>query len=137
MSRLRFGVAVVAGVLLAACSPIPRPGSWHTAGSFTGLAFVSDIFRLSGGRVLVLGAGSGAIYDMEAGVWRRIADPPRPHDGGTATLLSDGRVLVAGGNQEGGPGDEADIFQPDANHWASVGKMSVGRSQDTAVLLKD
>ena len=137
MKWLRCGMAVLAGVLLAACSPIPRPGSWQMAGTFSGLAFVSDIFALPGGRVLVLGAGSGAIFDVNSGNSRRIPDPPRAHEGGTATLLSNGSVLVAGGNQEGGPGDEADVFLPDASRWVSAGKMSVGRSQHAAVRLRD
>jgi N-acetylneuraminic acid mutarotase len=70
----------------------------------------------------------------------------------TATLLSDGKVLVTGGYGPGGwfsgisggawngELDSAVIFNPAANTWAAAGatgKMSAGRSSHTATLLND
>lgn len=54
----------------------------------------------------------------------------------TATLLPDGRVLVAGGFA----GDEnslasAEIFNPKTNEFSSAGKMNVARSSHSATLL--
>ncbi len=57
--------------------------------------------------------------------------------GHTATLLSNGRVLVAGGNNSGGVLNGAEIYNPVTGMWISVGPMVAGRSRHTAVLLSN
>ena len=52
----------------------------------------------------------------------------------TATLLSDGKVLVAGGNP-GGPTPTAELFDPGTETFAPTGSMSVARAGHTATLL--
>src|SRR5262245_43787492 len=52
----------------------------------------------------------------------------------TATLLSDGRVLVAGG-YDGDPVAGAQLYDPTANRWSSAGSMNVGRHGHGAVRL--
>jgi N-acetylneuraminic acid mutarotase/plastocyanin len=59
----------------------------------------------------------------------------------TGTLLSDGRVLVAGG--EGAPGgttvalNSAEIYDPTTNSWSSAGNMQVARRLAAASRLAD
>lgn len=52
----------------------------------------------------------------------------------SATLLSDGRVLVAGGV----PGiANSELFDPTTGIWTSTGSMNIGRSSHTAILLNN
>jgi hypothetical protein len=54
----------------------------------------------------------------------------------TATLLRDGRVLVAGGyGYTGNPLSSADVYDPATELWAPVGSMSRARTWHTATLL--
>jgi hypothetical protein len=58
-----------------------------------------------------------------------------PHHSGccrTATLLSDGRVLLAGGQSS-----EAELYDPATGHWTETGRMHVARSGHIASLLAD
>src|SRR4051812_32043925 len=49
----------------------------------------------------------------------------------TATLLKDGRVLVAGGN-DSAPLKSAQLYDPAANTWSSAGTMSLSRTGQAA-----
>ncbi len=55
----------------------------------------------------------------------------------TATLLADGRVLVAGGFGASGslPIADAEIYDPAANGWTSVASMAVARDVAAAASL--
>jgi N-acetylneuraminic acid mutarotase len=53
----------------------------------------------------------------------------------TATLLNDGRVLVAGGNDTD-PLASAQLYDPATNGWSSAASMNFARHGDAAVLLK-
>jgi hypothetical protein len=66
----------------------------------------------------------------------------------TATLLADGRVLIAGGTREVGGGDPtrrnakgpidgAELYQPTTGTFAPTGSMTVPRIDHTATLLVD
>jgi WD40 repeat protein len=52
--------------------------------------------------------------------------------GHTATLLTDGKVLVAGGGS-----DTAELFDPSNGTFTAIGKMSAARAYHTATLLAD
>src|SRR5262249_5062925 len=57
----------------------------------------------------------------------------------TATLLSDGTVLVAGGatvNDQNTPLKSCEIFDPVPGHWGDKGDMNEPRKRHTATLLR-
>ncbi len=56
----------------------------------------------------------------------------------TATLLPDGRVLVAGGNADGSTGlAGAEVFDPSSPGWSTIASMAHAREGHTATLLPD
>jgi hypothetical protein len=56
----------------------------------------------------------------------------------TSTLLSDGRVLIAGGGSGGcggGPFDTAELYDPRSRSFAPAARMTSRRATHTATLL--
>jgi hypothetical protein len=118
----------------------PALGTWSATGSMSLPRYWHTATRLSDGRVLVSGGlylrGSfggvldGAeLYDPRLGTWSRTGSMTRPRYLHTATLLSDGRVLVIG--------DGAEIYDPGPGTWSPAAAMSTPRSEHTATLLSD
>jgi Galactose oxidase, central domain/Kelch motif len=110
--RLRDGRVLVAGgrdvhrnVQRTAELYDPARGRWTVTGSLqVGRSGGSPLVVLRDGRVLAIGGADdfGALkyaetYDPRAGRWSRVNDLAHPRNDGTAVLLGNGRVLVAGG----------------------------------------
>jgi hypothetical protein len=55
----------------------------------------------------------------------------------TATLLPDGRVLVAGGETATSTLSSAQLYNPATGTWTATGSMNASRAQHRAVLLND
>ncbi len=123
----------------------PRSGSWNAgpkalAGQAEGVAST-----LLDGRVLFTG-GAGAQSTTSAFV---LFGPtgtggltggsmPTARAFHTATVMSDGRVLVAGGEVDGSLRiASADIFDPQSNKWTTTGSMAQPRSGAMSALLPD
>ncbi len=53
----------------------------------------------------------------------------------TATLLQNGKVLVAGGNNRIGTLASAELYDPATGTWSTTGSPAIGRSDHTATLL--
>lgn len=103
---------------------------------------------LRDGRVLVVGGadladGIGNLataetYDPTTGRFTRTGSMTHGRADHTATLLGDGRVLIAGGYGGGTlPLASAELYDPDTGKFTPTGSMTVARMNQTATLLPD
>lgn len=110
--------------------------------------FAATVTLLADGEVLIAGGGSmHASATRLAEIYNPATDKFRPAGSGlmstarthhTATLLKDGRVLVAGGlNRMGAALSSAELFDPKTNKWLPTGSMAEPRYDATATLLPD
>ncbi|MFC9392479.1 Kelch repeat-containing protein [Streptomyces sp. NPDC057027] len=130
----------------------PRAGAWTAAAPLREARRMHSTTLLADGRVLVAG-GSGRTsgYPVQPLDGAEVYDPAerRWSDGGrmgqarcghSATLLPDGRVLVAGGTTARSADSErslasAEVFDPASGLWTSTGPMADARSFHPAVAL--
>ena len=97
--------------------------------------------RLGGGRAWLLLAAfvvcvGLALAPPASAQWTSASSMSVPRSFHSATLLGDGRVLVAGGVLPG-TGKTAEIYSPSTDAWSSAGEMTVNRSQPRATRLSD
>jgi hypothetical protein len=124
----------------------PATGKISPTGSMSGNRMWHAAARLSDGRVLVVGGQGDLInltvaelFDPATGTFGKVA-MPTAFSGGTATLLPDGRVLIAGGLDAAGTGDAsaaAELFDPKTQTFTATGSVVVPRCANTATLLND
>jgi N-acetylneuraminic acid mutarotase len=127
----------------------PATGSWNATGSMTQGRGGHSATVLLDGRVLVVGGFANAVnasslasaelYDPRTGSWTPTGSLTQARIGHTATLLADGRVLVAGGDGDGDWGllASAELYDPDTGSWTSTGSMTEPRGGHTATPLAD
>jgi len=108
----------------------------------------SSVATVTGGLVTGVTSGSttiAATYDAVAGndvvtvppsAWVPAAAAPIIVSATTATRLSDGTILVDGGDPYQSPPGAA-VYDPVANAWSRTGATATARSYATATLLKD
>jgi N-acetylneuraminic acid mutarotase len=70
-----------------------------------------------------------------SGTWAPTGAMRSARDGHTATMLANGKILVAGGTNNGVALTSAELYNPIAGTWASTGSMKVARTLARAVLL--
>ncbi|MFH0899038.1 MAG: kelch repeat-containing protein [Pseudomonadota bacterium] len=110
---------------------------------------------LPNGKVLVAGGcsihndlvalSSAELFDPMTNTWSEVASMTNARYYHTATLLSDGRVLIAGGysfpdpnvSKTGGFLSSAEVYDPEANTWSPAPSMNKQRLWHTATLLLD
>jgi hypothetical protein len=127
-----------------------------TAGTFTGTGPLSiarsyhTATLLSDGRVLIAGGtpkswqfngpfvAQAELYDPKTGTFSADGTLGTARNLHTATLLADGRVLIAGGNDaEAHSVATAEIYDPKTGIFSPTGSMSAARGFHTATLLAD
>lgn len=75
---------------------------------------------------------------LAAGTWSETGPLATARYGYTTTRLTDGRVLVAGGQADGGGYlASAEIFNPATGTWSGTGNLPTARGGHTATLLAD
>jgi hypothetical protein len=126
----------------------PQSNRFDSAGSMTTARGNHTATLLSDGRVLVTGGsdyyagadsmGSAEIYDPTTAKFGRTASMTVKRAFHTATLLTDGRVLIAG-SSTGNPdaARSAELYDPATGTFRATGSMAVDRTEHTATLLLD
>ena len=150
----------------------PKTGTFSPTGSMITARGFQTATLLSDGRVLIAGGATAGIsvgkilasaelYDPKTGTFSPTGSMITARGGQTATLLSDGRVLIAGGSDlrliaggsdlrliAGGsdsPGDSlaggslasAELYDPTTGRFSPTGSMTTARVGQTATLLSD
>ena len=156
---LRDGKVLVAGGIVAGDSSRddqvpsselydPVSGTWTATGAMATDRFGHTATLLADGKVLVA-AGYQAdvpkgpyaeIYDPVSGTWTAAGNmiTPTPRADSTATLLPDGKVLLAGGTTDGrNPMALAELYDPQTGAWTATQGMIAARAGHTATLLRD
>jgi hypothetical protein len=78
---------------------------------------------------------SAEIFDPATNAWQPTSDLQQKRVVHTATLLTDGRVLVTGGMYSGAGIGSAEVYDPGAGTWQTAGPLPQGRNQHTATVL--
>jgi hypothetical protein len=158
-TTLLDGRILIAGGVDQADGPVgvaeiynPKTGLFSPTGSMVHPRFGHAANLLEDGRVLIVGGQtsgglgdvaptSAEIYDPATGKFTETGSMATQRWGGhTTTLLTDGRVLVLGGNTSGvqeRPTASAEIYDPKTGKFTSAGSMSETRDGLTATRLKD
>ncbi len=131
----------------------PRTGTWSAAGSLALGRVGLTLTALRDGRVLATGgwyrtatgatvvANTAELFDPRTGAWSAAGVMTSPRVSHTATLLPDGRVLVAGGGAGLKPAGgfysvgSAEIYDPGAGTWTATGSLLEPREQHWALRL--
>jgi N-acetylneuraminic acid mutarotase len=148
-------VLVVGGVVFGGPSTTdchlydPASGTWAATGSLLTARQEHSATLLADGRVLVAGGTTttspgnsvttAEVYDPVAGTWTYTTGPMNSgHRDHTATLLPDGRVLVAGGvNEASVIVRVTETFDPTTGLWTRVADLNSIHVRHTATLLPD
>jgi galactose oxidase-like protein len=126
--------------------------AWTATGAMLEARTSHSATLLLDGRVLVAGGvgsdtgesfanilGSAELYDPSTGQWTATGDMLGVRVGHTATLLPDGKVLVAGGGSssdgDGGPLATAELYDPATGLWTATGSTIGAGPGRTATLL--
>jgi N-acetylneuraminic acid mutarotase len=129
----------------------PARGTWTLTGSMATRRWDHTATLLPGGRVLVAGGedecdqkggtctgmSDAELYDPRTGTWSTTGSMITGRHLHTATLLSTGQVLVAGGygNDAAAPLRSAELYDPRRGTWRATGSMQTAFARASATLL--
>ena len=123
----------------------PTSGSWTPTGSLATARDAHTATLLPNGQVLVAGGentsnsssylASAELYDPASGTWSATGSRATARVLVTATLLPNGQVLVAGGEDSGGALASAELYDPASGTWSVTSNLGTARLNHTATLL--
>src|SRR5579864_6924480 len=85
--------------------------------------------------VVALALAASTLSFAASGTWSSTGTMISARDGHTATILANGKILAAGGTNNGVALTSAELYNPAAGAWASTGSMHTARSHARAILL--
>ncbi|MBP6823167.1 MAG: hypothetical protein KA368_16580, partial [Acidobacteria bacterium] len=126
----------------------PDSQQWTSAGSFGEARGFHTATVLANARVLMVGGApalplssalsSVEIHDPAVGKWLAQAGSPNTlrYDH-TATLLTNGKVLIAGGRDSTGALKSSEIYDPATDTWTPTADLNIARGDHTATILRN
>ena len=82
-----------------------------------------------------LGTNYACLYDNYSGSWSPSEDMSDARQAHTATILTTGEVLVAGGISNGATLASSEIYNESDGTWRTTGRLAIPRESPTATLL--
>ncbi len=148
LTGLRIPLNVSVGRAHSLAAPLLLDADWqYTASAMTSRRAFHTLSLLPDGSALAAGGyyyesgdhylGSSEIYNPLTNNWAATGNMNVPRRNHTATVLLDGRVLVAGGENGTGALSSTEIYNPVAKTWTATGGMTLARSNHTATRLQD
>ena len=148
----KAGLVLIVSLLFLSWALPALAQTWVPTGSMGTDRRHATVTRLLDGRVLVVGGvltpkpGPSQVFLATAEIYDPETCQFIPTGGlttgaralHTATLLPDGKVLVAGGYRGGGASfalTSAEIYDPSSGTFTATGSLNIGRGQHTATLL--
>ncbi len=126
---------------------LPPESHWTPTGSMNVGRVEHTATLLNNGKVLVAGGmnfdssgqwlNSAELYDPATGTWTFTGNMLTPRANATATLLKNGKVLIADGGNKNGAVKTAELYDPATETWAATGSMNHIRGGHQATLLLD
>jgi len=130
-------------------------GTWKATGSLNEGRYSHTATLLTNGQVLIVGgfggvvlAGPGVVassgkalasaelYDPKSGAWTTTSSLHTGRYEQTATLLTNGKVLVIGGYDSNDIAlGTAELYDPSTGSWTVIGNLNTARAEQTATLL--
>jgi hypothetical protein len=114
------------------------PRAWHTATLLNdGKVLIAGGEQISEGQQD--GISSAELYDPDSGSFDRTARMTTERALHTATLLNNGKVLIAGGRRDRARQllASAELYDPDTRTFTPTGNMTAARVSHTATLLNN
>lgn len=148
---------IASGTVLASAEVYHPASGWLPAGAMSVPRLGHSLTLLADGRVLAAGGtsldapggseqgprpvASAEIYDPASGTWTAAGSMAVPRFEHTATLLGDGRVLMAGGLGPGprglAPSASTEVYDPAATAFVRTTDLTEARTNHAAVALSD
>lgn len=124
---------------------VPASSAWVITGSLNTARYLHTSTLMPNGKVLVAGGynwngsavylSSAEIYDPVGKLWKVTSPMTTTRWQHSATLLTNGLVLVAGGTHNGVAVGTAELYNPASGTWTITGNLKTGRWAHTATLL--
>ncbi len=126
----------------------PATNTWSNTGNLNTGRGGHEAIMLPNNQVLVAGGfsipdcpdhcyilNSAELYDPSTGAWTGTGDLNTGRGAHTATLLANGKVLVAGGLDGIYITGSAELYDPSTGAWSNTGSLAAARFIHTATLL--